>query len=368
MPNDSAIPMRERFAEWYRDVSLGQDVERVDRRWEGVCTLAAKADKSYVDSLIAHAFGGLVSAEFLGEMLGHFADANDGSVQDRSERELQILSGSALALALDGKGEIAAYAALAITTANMTGVRIYDLPMNLPAMADYALVRISEMNRVRPNASSISQTLPPLNFAEAKAKLEEQPNTNGMAAAFELFATAVTQAFDVLSNELHATSQKNQGFFAAQDEELNLLWWIIGGYSSDLDKFFEDVPLNAQPLTFGKELAGLTTFLPGPPSIKAMLCRARLSTRVAITIPEAVNACSNDWLKALRNQHVQTSPLIEPIHTAIHRKVQGNDNDSWIPGWAAACNLDEDRTFSTADIGWLFYCECLIQQVKGMTQ
>jgi len=366
MPNDSAVRMREQFAAWYSDVSLGEDSERVERRWEGVYTLAAQADMSYVDCLIALAFGRAVSAESLDKILGHFAD--DSLDQGRIERELQILSGSALALALDRNDEIAAYAAVAITTASMTGVRIYDLPMNLPAMADHARVRISEMNRARTDANSISPNLPLISLAEAKAKLEEQPNPTGMAAALELCATAVSQAFNTLSKELLAISQKNHRFWAIQDEELNLLWWIIGGYSSDLDKFFDDVPSNAQPLTFGKELADLTSFLPGPPSIKAMLCRARLSTRVTITIPEAVNACSNDWLNALRNRHVQTSPLIEPIHSAIHLKLQGNDNDSWVPDWAAACNLDEDGAFSTADIGWLFYCECLIQQVNGRTK
>lgn len=365
MPNDSVATVSEQFAAWYADVSFGEDPNRLEQRWKGVCTLVEQADESHVDTLIAIALGGAVSTESLGKIRGYFTDEEGHSDKDCSDRELQILGGSALACALDRDDEIAAYAALAITTANMAGVRVFDLPIDLRAMAHYALTRISEVNRGRLDAGSTLPTLPRISFAEAKAKLEEQPNVTGMSAALEVYATAVNQAFDRLSKEMLAIDKRNNRLLAVQDEELNILWWIVSGYSNDLGKSFRDVPSSAQPLIFAKELADITSSLPGPPSVKGILCRAGLSTSVAITIPKAVNACSSDWLNGVLSRQSDSSALLEPIHLAIYRRLESNDDNSWIEGWAAACNVDPQRVFSIADIGWLFYCECLIPRGNG---
>lgn len=365
MPSNGVRPVHD-FETWYDEVMVGGDLDRLERRWKNVRTLAAEADPSHVDTLLTVALGHEVPVERLGAIKTYFKDDEEDNNREPNDRELQILSGSVLAYVLDRDDEIAAYAALTISTASMVGARPYDLPMNLTQLAEYALVRISELNRARPDLRSIS-TISPISFTETKAKLDEQPDVGGMAAALEVYATEVNRGFEALRNEVSAINTKNEKFLAVQDEELNLLWWIIGGYCSDLGKSFRDISENARALVLGSELAGMTSFLPGPPSIKAMLCRAGLSPEIAIPIPKAVNACSSEWLNSVINRQSGNSPLFEPIHLAIYRKLESNDDTSWIEGWTTECNLDKELAFSITDIGWLFYCECLIQGVNGRT-
>jgi hypothetical protein len=138
-----------------------------------------------------------------------------------------------------------------------------------------------------------------------------------------------------------------------------MLWWVFGERSEDLNQLFKDVPAKAQPLVFAKELADVTEFRPGPISTKGLLSRAGLKENKKLTIPEAVNACEASWLKSLV-QAENVSPLSLPIHFAIGRKLETNDDASWIVGWATSCGIEEKHAFPALTLGNLFYRERLL--------
>jgi hypothetical protein len=171
--------------------------------------------------------------------------------------------------------------------------------------------------------------VPKVNFAKAKTKLQEQPDATGMSAALDLAAESANLVLETVGKVLSASVEKTGTFIAIQDEELELLWWVFGERSDDLNQPFKDVPVKVQPLVFAKELASATKFLPGPASIKSLLSRAGLKDNQKVTIPDAVNACDAGWLVSLAAQS-DISTLVQPIHFAIRRKLETGDEASWV--------------------------------------
>jgi hypothetical protein len=64
-----------------------------------------------------------------------------------------------------------------------------------------------------------------------------------------------------------------------QDEELNVLWWLHGGHSELAKVPFGELPVAQRPLVLAAELSDLSTILPGPPSLAALLSRAGRRTK-----------------------------------------------------------------------------------------
>jgi hypothetical protein len=144
-----------------------------------------------------------------------------------------------------------------------------------------------------------------------------------------------------------------------QDEELQMLWWLVGEMSWEFDKAFNSLPIDSKPLVLAKELAGMTNFIPGPVSLKPLLSRAGITKKKKLTIPEAINSCDESWLNGITTG-LNPSSLTLPIHFAIIRKVETGEKEAWIPGWAASTKIEATRKLSSLDLGYLFYLERLL--------
>jgi hypothetical protein len=196
-------------------------------------------------------------------------------------------------------------------------------------------------------------------FAAAKEKVQQQFDANGVAAAFDAAAAAVGAGLESMRMRLAAAVDSTSRYIAIQDEELEMLWWVLGERSEDLKQPFKDIPAKAQPLVLAKELADATQFLPGPISTKGLLSRAGLKESKKVTIPDSVNACDGAWLKSLGPLD-KVSAVSHPLHFAIARKLETSDDTSWVAGWAHSCGVDENHNFPILTLANLFYRERLL--------
>ncbi len=363
MSDNQRLVMHPDFPRWYRTVSLEDDRERVRRRFSGLSALIKTPTRADVESWVRVAFRARqgASPEALARIRQPFKEVDDLFDMQGNERELEILCGSALAILFERDGDISATGALAVTTAALNGARSPELPMDLPVLAEHAIGRIAEVNRKRPNLSQhIPAATPKVDFSAAMAKVQQQPDWSGVAAAFGLAAEAVQATLAPIAQQSAASIERANTFIAIQDEELQMLWWVFGERSTDLDCPFKDVtPTERQPLLFAKELADATEFPPGPSSAKALLARTGLRERERLTIPVAVNACDASWLGSLAIQR-DVSPVSAPVHTAIFRKLETGDDTSWVSGWAAVSGIDQNYSLSALTLGNLFYRERLL--------
>jgi hypothetical protein len=365
MMADTGTSMHTDFARWYSAIGIADDQSRRLTRWKVVDSLASAADRDDIEALIRLAFRTRHGATI--PVLQSFRDAfkaeDDAFEMCGNDRELQVLSGACLAVLMQRGGENGAAAALAVTTAALGGGRRPDLPMDLVILAEGAIDRIADVNRERPSlVGHTPAEAPKLDYSAAAAKARES-SWESVALAFSLAEQATQGAIEILAQRQVGAIQTIDRFVRIQDEELQMLWWLVGQRSGDLDCAFDKVPLDAQPLVFAKELADCTTLLPGPSSVKGLLSRAGLKEHRKVTIAALINAATTAWLQdALGSAH--PSPVTMPLHYAIERQLETGAGDAWIAGWSAACETDAAHSLSTLTLGTLFYRERLLNDFE----
>jgi hypothetical protein len=354
--------MHEDFARWHAAIGIGDDQLRRHARWAGVSTIVEAADTQIVEALVRLAFRTRQTAvpASLQKIRQAFKDADETFEMQGNDREVQVLSGTCLAVLMELQDAVAARAALSVTTAALGGARKADVPMDLLELAENAINRIADANRERPNlASSVSGNAPKCDFQKAAAKIRETPGWESVAEAFSLAAEATNTAMRTIVQRQATTMQAFNRFVLMQDEELQMLWWLTGQRSWDHDCSFEALAADLQPLAFSKELADNTEFLPGPPSIKALLSRAGLKERKKVVIPQVINAADSMWLQRVLGEG-DPSPVSTPLHCAIKRQLETGAGDAWIAGWSAVTGIDSTHSISPLALGTLFYRERLL--------
>jgi hypothetical protein len=335
------------FARWYGEVSM--DGTGRAERWSGIEKLASDPDGTLVEVLVRLAFGTKAPPSGnkeprLAEKLAvfHAAFHNDDEPYDATAaREVQVLAASAL-VHLFGSYPLAP---LAVATAAAAGARKPDLPMNLTGLAETAIRMLGDARRIRPKLS------------ELEAELVEIPSTT--SDVIEDLRTSVEKAVQTMAERLNFSMQQMGSYIQVADEELQMLWWLVNGFSQDLGLPFEKVGAAARPLVFGKELADRTAEPPGPVAIGALLSRAGLKSNGKVGIISAIGALDDSWVTdAVRD--VDASPVTSPIHFALEKRVETGAGNAWVAGWAAIAGLPEDLGAAPSVLGKLFYRERLL--------
>ncbi|MGH7436898.1 MAG: GTPase-associated system all-helical protein GASH [Polyangiaceae bacterium] len=277
-----------------------------------------------------------------------------------NDRELQVICGATLAELFRRHGNISSVAAIAVSTATSLGVNKPELPFDLAEAADAGIQRQAELHRRRPDLSKLPPVaFPKGEFDKATQKFQSQADLNNIVPTLTILIDASKAAFDAVLKRCSDGLTAVGSFVAIQDEELEMLWWLVGDRSIDLDRAFGKIDREERPLVVAKELAQMTLYLPGPPAIRSLLGRSGLKDSEKLAVPACVNACDVDWLRPLVDA-TEPSPVTRPLHLAIKRKLETSDDDSWVAGWSAVTGVGAEQKFSALHIGTQFYRERLL--------
>lgn len=362
MAEDDAVVMDPEFPQWYRAVSLNEDRELLERRWAGVASLTDNITGLDIETIVCTIFRSKqrLNSGALARIQQAFKDADDLFNMRDNERELEVLCGAALSTFFKRNSDLAATAALAVSTAAFSGARTLHLPIDLTETAEHTLTRIAESRRARPDlAQNVSTQIEEIDFSVATQKIDAQQNWEGVKEAFATAAATATTNLRAVACRSAGAIKAASEFMTIQDEELQMLWWLMGERSWDMDCEFSKILAEARPAVLAKELADHTEILPGPASVKALLSRTPLPTRKKLTVPVLINACDPSWLeKVVDNSN--PSPVSQPIHFAIQRKLETGDDSAWIAGWAAVTDIEANYSLPALTLGNLFYRERLL--------
>ncbi len=342
------------FGRWYRSVDLTEDQESIAARWGGVKAVSEEIGDDEIEALVRLALNSRQPppAEVEQAIRAKFS-AIDPDFEQNNAREMQVLSGACLAAVMENGDYHAARAALSLTTASLSGARTMDLPMALVDQAEQVLASSGKSFRKRNIIASPKRAT--LNW-----KAVDDATASGLPEAAKAMGTAVQAALNVLSSENAKVIGKLEERIEVQDEELQMLWWLVGGYSQTIGNSFDRVPANAQPLLFGAELAEATAVLPGPISLMALLSRAGLKDDAMLTVPQAVNALDRELFRNFIPSLDDCSPVTQPIHFAIARQRETDEKEAWIAGWEAAAGIPKKHAIGSLTLGNLFYRERLL--------
>lgn len=371
--SSTPVNMLDEFPVWMHEFELGGDAAARLRRWDGVRDITGKAAKEFIEPLVRLAFKSVIRSKPNSVVLTHiveaFRQADPESPVDPSGREIEVLAAACLVVLIGSNEdmELATTSALAVATASVCMARRPNLPMDLADIASMQLRKLSETNSRRPDFSHyLDMTVSPLSLDNATQQFRAAPTPDGFAAAMKTTGEATTNALKVLLRNQQRALDATVKTMAMQDEELQMLWWLIGGRSWDLDCPFEKVNVETRTLVMAKELADKTNIHPGPASIKGLLSRAsvgdaKMSIQIAIMATES-DATTIRWLTSLLDDigDEEPSSITLPFHLAIKRQMEAGSGDSWVAAWSGAAGIPADFTCSQLQLAEHFYRERLL--------
>lgn len=332
--------MHEEFAGWYASLSLGEGTAHLESRWKAVETVTEEATKTTLELLVRLAFRTKLqtSAADVAELRAKFA----GETTSPGDEELVVLAGAALAWAMHHDDDNSSLAAAMVATASCGGLRELKLPMNLVDIAEHANRLNAETRRRRPSLGVGKAVATALDKTEV-ANAVKQANEVNAGAGMQGLVNSINKALATVARRQTAVEAEFQSYTRCQDEELDILWWLLGGYSGDFQKDFPDVSPALRPLGIARELAALTNVLPGPTAVPALLTRASVAGAPQQTIVAAVQGMPEKWLYTalgdIENENI--SPLTTPILFALSRRKELEGAEGWATAWSKLTSLDE---------------------------
>jgi hypothetical protein len=353
------------FAAWYAQVFMDEGTTRA-ARWKGVVDTAAAANYQMVEVLLRLAFASGAPSGTKNETLEESYRAvlatisGDGKPVDptTSRRELQVLAAAVLVRLFAWMSD----AALGVTTTSFNSARKPDLPMDLVGLAHRALHDLSHRNHGRPEVKELEVPAPKVEFEvseEAMGSFDQTTWKGELGRLRDANRVATRSIVEGQNRVVKLLSRQ----VALGNEELQMLWWLIGEQSAVARKPFGKVESALRPLAFGKELGRMTTISPGPASVVAMLSRAGVADK-GMKVQDAVNAVDLQWAKEVTSS-TSISPISTPLHFALEKRAEIGNDEAWQALWAAMTGFAADASLPAIRLAELFYREHLYLHVAA---
>lgn len=363
--------MHKFFADWYRLAKLQTTSEELGRRWQGIENLVKSADYRAGLELVRIFYGRpLKQSTSLDNVHNVFKEADQTFPIRDNELELRVLVGAAIVFLLEQephkKTDAVALATLCTYCQNLRSEIL------LPDVVEYAKdYVINEAVRVRalgtPRMAKVTGDEIRTSVNELKAACTGTNLAN--------IAGSITPPFEAIIKVLnHLSKVANEGMkiltdnLKIQQEETDMLWWVFGEHSRDLNKRMSEVPFPSACLAAGKELADLTVLTPGPRTAVAILDKMLHTSfprmKKTTTISEAVNALPKEWIELFVREGAY--PEIDdlcPIRTGVNKLVEVGDR--WASAFERVTGLKADQQISPLGLSLQMYQEQVLCHVVG---
>lgn len=337
--------IREQFADWFRPANFGMNAESMEIRREVVESIASDLSNKTLTELVRAVFARpIASPDVLVRFRQRFNDADPTFRMSGNDEEVVALAGCVLAAVLTiGSAEAIGNVASTILAASVAKSRLASVRFDVVGMAENALSVTSRQWRERPVIGASGDNLV---FKDSSARAdneEEKPERPPIERAVEDIAL-LAQAHNALVSQ----HQDLVRFLDLQDEELEVLWWLVTGWSDIGDRPFDQLPTEARPIVLAAELATKNKHSVEMPSLRAIFSRAGIETVGEVGIPDAVNACG-EYLAVLA-QGRQTCPTLTPVCLGLERAMETGGGSDWIAAWSAVTGLKADARIGCADL------------------
>ena len=173
------------------------------------------------------------------------------------------------------------------------------------------------------------------------------------ATAFQTILTAVHRSESALGAAAHN--------LRCADEETNILWWLAGGSSRDLNKPWSTLK-DAVPLVAGWELADLTDIALGPQDAAALLERVIPETkgkRKEEAFHVYVDAVPEDWAKARAAKLDERALDLAPLSLALSHRSKSSAT-TWQSFFESVSGLKPSTPLAAERAARLAYIEAVL--------
>lgn len=289
-----------------------------------------------------------------------FGEADPSFSLIDNQREAAVLAAGLLSAAIeDGK----TYAALALLTTSAAGLR---RPAVRPELLDEArhAISVEAIATRKRNPSNPDQIKAPTKskLPTDAATLAQSGDWGKTAALFKQVSDEAYEATKVLANQTASVIRPLAADVADLAEEVEMLWWHIGGWSRFLEKPFAELKPALAAVMAGLDLADLSRTLAGPAAAPAILQRTitigRKGKVLKLTIKDAVDALSSEALESLPlDEALGSVPDICPVLTAFAKASEIGAGIGWHGAYTKTTGLEPSASFQPLDLALQVYRE-----------
>jgi hypothetical protein len=330
--------MHKYFADWYREADLTISAEVIVKRSVGIESFYKDMDNEKCANLIKVLFGMVGETDvFVDKFRLPFYEADSTFPMRGNSHELSILAGATILHVIEKSGDYDVTIALGTLTASfMRASNTPPIPDIIREAENFLLEESAKVrSRIELNSSKILQ----LKMIPAITKIKTDSEAAGSVTnpqMLELMQAIILTA-DSLNkvvknnNEL---SEKAASTINVLSEEVNMLWWLFGERSNDIDLKMADIDPKAVCLVVGKELADLTQMLPGPLATKAFLAKMMESGRDGfpskVKLKDCINKTSRDWRELwINSRDLNVVAELCPVHLAAKTSLMTGEAEEW---------------------------------------
>lgn len=338
------------ISDCYRLSGLQVSSDVIERRVKAFETLRKDATEEQITDLVRLYFGMPTSTE-PEWFRAAFADGDSAFSMIDNEREVAILAGGLLE-ALN-EDEIAV-AGLAPLTAAMMGQRS---PKVRPALLEIAARRLQEAARDARGHAALDYSVirnPAKSKVIDEKSMADATDVPRVVALVKRVNDESSEWTKTLANQVASLVRPMTVQLNSLQEEVEILWWHIGGHSRQLNKPFSEIDLGAACLLAGLDMADLSRMETAPVAAPALLTRTLSPLKKAkgakVTLSAAVDSLPSEFLEKFAHAEVERQHAdLLPVLTALQR-ARENGHGSWQPGFKKLIGIDASASCVPIDL------------------
>ena len=349
------------FGTWLRVTELKLDRDALSARWTSVYRIFDNIDYETATFLVNYSFGLSFSHTKLQWLQEEFHSDDTMFIMQASDnpQELKNLTSVLLILLLEDiepeNKELNSIIANYTLAVSCVGLR--EAAINNQKIVDSAkaLVYNYAVNSRERQSFSLSENKS-WDQAKINSAIEDVDVTDNLTdqEALRVISNTSKISITAVKNNNKKLSSNIKHLVRIQDEELNILWWLINSYSSLCDCYFDELISTTKPLILGLELAKLTALNVEIPSAKVILKKTGIDYDATFSFSKFIKGV--DKLDEIIADFVNDSETNTPILYALKHKTS---DDSWFEENRSKIDINNDKEISNIEWALQIYREIL---------
>jgi len=366
--------MHKYFAEWYRAAGLQPKAEDLEKRWQGLENFAKKIKAQNALELVRLYYARPSQAsDFVDRYSASFQAADPTFPMRENRLELQVLAGATVAHIIEKtRTTVTDAVALALLCGHCQGLRQNILNGEIIGYANTYLAE--EAVRMRESDGKFTVSKPDVDLEDLMDTLTSAATGSSLAVIrepikppFEKLATAISE----LADSINKMGEKLTQEIRSRREESNILWWVFGEHSRDLNTRMAELQLPFATLVAGKELADLVNVVPGPIAASAFLDKMLRFVDPGLSkstsIKDAVNAAPSEWRgRLIEEAAARGVEDICPVHLAVQKSLEVEKPTEWLAPFERASDLKSKGAIAPLALATQVYHERMLMRAVNI--
>lgn len=286
-----------------------------------------------------------------------------------NEREVAVLSACALAEIIAAGKHLAALAPL-VAAAGIARTPLSSSEFLEDARCELGGYEVKYRQFHLVDANNIKQTVKGKTVSDTIALISKNESFSDVAEAIKGVSGEAREINKALANQVLSVVQPLISQVQGLREEVDMLWWFVGGWSRLLSKPFAEMDIRTAAVMAGLDLAYLVKGDTGPVAAPALLHRlivgAGATMSEKFTLQTVIDAMTDDVFSCIViPEAISRVGDICPVLFALAKVKEIGDGTAWHTAFKKGTGLAPTIEFSPLEITMQVYRESLLVKLAN---